>query len=437
MPHWLADIEIIGGPVPLIVWGLTLAGLVALCMRRPRVAWVTSAAIGAVVGAAAGIGAVLIANATGAFGGPLPGVVGAWAAAGLAALGFAVGSLRRARVWRKVVALLVAILALLSAGIGVNASYGIDRTLGSVFGISTLAPIGALGDPPHSSESSTDSKPLYERWKPPADMPQVGKVGLLSGDQAIPSTAGFVPRDASIYLPPAALTPNAPALPLVVMMMGQPGNPDPSFIQHAMDDLAAKHQGLAPIVIVADQIGNPQQDPLCVDSPKYGGVATYFNSDIVNYAKTKLNIIQDPAYWTIAGYSNGGACAYTWGTQHPDIWGNIVSISGEKFPGSENPARAVADVYAGDEAAYNANKPETWMQQNAGKFAGHVAAFTVGENDATYLPVARESEALAKQAGFATNLYVVPGAGHVQDALAGGLPEAFGLLYPHLGLAAK
>lgn len=436
MPKWLAGLDIIEGPVPYVVWGLTAVGILVLLIRPPRTAWIARCLFGLFAGAAVGVGAVLVADATGAFGASLPMPVTVWAGAGIGVFGLAIASMWGAKAWRKTIAVFVAILAVLATVLGVNAHYGINRTLGSLVGVSSLDSIEGIGTPkPKPSVSPTG--PLYARWTPPTDMPAKGKVGLLSGADAIPSSAGFTPRNASIYLPPAAQVADAPALPFVLMMMGQPGNPEPDFIQTALDALAAQNKGLAPIVIVADQLGDPNQDPVCADSKKYGGVATYFNTDIVAYAKSKLNIIDDPAYWTIAGYSNGGACAFTWGTQHPDIWGNIVSISGDEFPGVEDSRGAIANVYGGDQAAFEANKPASWIQVNAGKFTGHVAVFTVGENDPWFVSGAQANAKLAESAGFTTTFYPVPGAGHVADALNGGLPKAFQTLYPRLGLSAQ
>lgn len=43
---------------------------------------------------------------------------------------------------------------------------------------------------------------------------------------------------------------------------------------------------------------------------------------------------------------------------------------------------------------------------------------------------------LLSAAGRQADSYVVPGAGHVVDALEGGLAEGFARLYPRLGLSA-
>lgn len=429
---WLLGQDVIDGPLPWTIWGLTLALVVVLAIRRPGGGWLVRLTLGVLIGALVGFALALTVIATKMLGDTLPLEIVWWVGGAFAVIGVGVVSLWRSRVWRKIVAVLLILLALVSAALGVNRAFGIDRTLGAMLGISTVEAIDDLASP-HPSASATG--PLYRTWKPPADMPAKGKVGLLTGANAIPSTAGFAPRDASIYLPPAAQVAGAPALPLVVMMMGFPGNPDPSFIQTAMDSLAAEHQGLAPIVVVVDQLGDPSQDPACADSKAYGGVATYVNRDVVAYAKSRLNIIDDPRYWTIAGYSNGGACAFTYASAHPEIWGNLVSISGDEFPGVEIPDEVLRTVFGGDKAAFEANKPASLLQRNASRFAGHVAVFTVGGNDPGFIPGAERNAALAKAAGFTTTFYTVPGAGHVADALNGGLPAAFGVLYPVLGLS--
>ena len=433
MPLWLLSANVIDGPLPYGVWTLTVAGVIVLLIRGPGGGWWLRALVGMLAGALLGVLVVYVVDSTGAFGAALPPTTAWWIAGGLASIGLAVASLWKSELWRKIVAIAVILLSVISIVLGVNAAFGIDKTIGDMLGISTEEAIGDLGGP---QPSASPTGPVYVNWTPPADMPQQGKTGLLTGANAIPSSAGFRPRDASIYLPPAAQVKDGPALPVVVMMMGMPGNPDPAFIASAMDQLATKNKGLAPIVIVADQLGDPSQDPVCSDSKKYGGVETYFNKDIVAYAKSKLNVLQDPKYWTIAGYSNGGACAFTWAAKYPEIWGNLVDISGDEWPGVENEQAAVRDGFGGDAAAFNAAKPAAVLGKNSGKYADHVAVFTVGGNDPGFLPGAERNSKLASAAGFATTYYVVPGAGHVADALQGGLPYAFDILYPHLGLSA-
>lgn len=430
---WLLRLNVIDGPLPLTVWALTLVAIVVLLIRRPTPAWLWRIVIAVAVGVALGVGLVAFANITHLFGPALPYACWFWVPGGFAAILFGIVSLWERGVWRKIVAVLAVILSLLSTTLGVNAAFGINTTVGSMLGISADDKIDVL---PKPAPTETTNGPLYKSWTPPADMPRTGETAVLSGAHAISSSGGFKPRDAILYLPPAARTKNPPRLPLIVMMMGYPGDPDATFIAKALDDLAARNKGLAPIVIVADQLGVDKADPICANTAKYGDVPTYFNTDIPAYVTKNLNVSLDHKDWTIMGYSNGGACAFTWATHHPDIWGNIVAISPDEYPGVEWRDEAIKTLLGGDEAKFNALKAEAGIAENKGKFDGHLAVFTVGGNDPGYIPGTQRNAKLAEDAGFATTFHEVPGAGHVADALNGGIPFAMDLLYKHLGLSA-
>lgn len=422
------QLPVIDGPFPWAVYAISIALALILLIRPVTPRWLLTAVIGIGAGGILGVAAFLGANALNAFGDQLPLAVGVWVAAALAGVGLAVVSLWSTPVWRKIVALFAIIWFLVTAMIGVNAFYGLNPTLGSIFGISAADPI----DIPTPGPTTTDAGPLYQTWTPPDGMPTTGQ----QGTQVIPATeSGFDARPAGIYLPPAALVQNAPALPLVILMMGYPGNPDQSYIAAVLDEFAAKNDGLAPIVVVADQIGNGG-DPACADSAAFGNAETYIKTDVVNWAKENLHVIQDPKYWVIAGYSNGGGCAIKYGAQEPDVFKNILDISGEEFPGSEDVDSVVAQIYGGDTAAFEASKPVNILAADAGQYEGVTAVFTVGENDPGFIPAAAAVSNAAIAAGMAVTLYTVPGAGHVVDALNGGLQEGFTVLYPVLGLSA-
>ena len=188
-------------------------------------------------------------------------------------------------------------------------------------------------------------------------------------------------------------------------------------------------------MVVADQIGTGG-DPACADSTAFGSAETYIKTDVVNWAKQNLHIIDDPKYWVIAGYSNGGGCAIKYGAEEPDVFKNILDISGEEFPGSEDPDDVIAQIYGGDEAAFEAAKPINIMAANTGQYEGVTAVFTAGGNDPGYIQNAQDVSNAAQAAGMTAVNYVVPGAGHVVDALNGGLQEGFEVLYPVLGLSA-
>lgn len=400
-----------------------------LLFLRPTGRWTVKAISAIAVGAVVGVViSWLVTDVFDVFGIDFNRTTVFWFAALLGSVALAGLNFRHSARWRKAVAATSIPVFTVVAGLGINAEFGLNRTLGSLMGISTAKDIELAK--PANSDSPASKGPLWERWTPPADMPAVG----LQGKKAIPAQAsGFVARDAGIYLPPAARVANPPQLPLLVMLMGQPGNPDPADIGLVLDKYAAANKGLAPIVIVADQIGPGQDDTLCVDSSKFGNVESYIMKDVVNYAKANLAILKEPKYWTVAGYSNGGQCAISLGAKYPEVFGNILDISGEEYPGQEDPAGSLAGVFHGDKTAYDAQMPTNIMSKK--HYPDTTAIFTVGANDHTYVRAAKAVFEAATKAGMKSTLYEVPNAGHVEDALSGGLNKGFEVLYPRLGLS--
>jgi poly(3-hydroxybutyrate) depolymerase len=427
-------IQIIGGIVPVIVDLLAGLAVLFLVIRRPTRRRVVVAVIGAVSGAVFAVIVVWILDATNALSVPLGTAASAWSIAGLSAIGLAIASFWTSRGWRVVGIAGSIVLVVIAATIGVDTDFGLDPTVGTLAGISTaktiVLPEVKAAPTPTETPKLLAGGALWANWRPSGPMPVVGAVSQVD----IPNTvSGFNARPAGLYLPPAALAPNAPALPLVIMMMGQPGNPDPDFQETALDPLQARHNGLAPIVLVADQIGNPATDPLCLDTPQHGNAETYITQDVVNWARTHLHVLADPAHWTIAGYSNGGECALYFGSKYPTIWGNVLDISGEKYPGSQNPSGTLATIFHGDAAAYQATWPATILSKNV--YPDTVGIFTVSSNDSGYLPAARAVSAAAQAAGWTVTYFEVPNGGHVLGALNGGLEEGYSVLYPRLGLS--
>lgn len=416
------DAVVYGGAAVALVFAVIL-----MLRRGKRRALTALAAV--VAGAALGFVAIwLIVDVWDLLPIPITTKMKCWAIALLAGLALVAVNFRGSPRWRKVVAIIAIPVFVAVAGLGVNAEIGLNRTLGSLMGISTIPPIDL---PPVAEPDTTDQNvPLWESWKPPADMPATGVQGITD----IPNTkSGFIARPAGIYLPPAALVSNPPRLPFVLMLMGQPGNPEPKVIAEVLEKFAAVNNGLAPIVVVADQVGPEQNDTLCVDSKKFGKVETYLMKDVVDYARAKLGILEDREYWTIAGYSNGGQCAISLGAKHPDIFGNVLDISGEEYPGAENSAKNLAQVFNGNQAAYDAEKPINIMATR--QYTDMTAIFTAGSDDAPYVATAKKVAAAAAAAGMDVHYFEVPNGGHTFAALSGGLQLGFEVLYPRLGLS--
>jgi enterochelin esterase-like enzyme len=218
------------------------------------------------------------------------------------------------------------------------------------------------------------------------------------------------------------------------MMMGQPGGPDSSVrYLPSLNQFAAAHHGLGPIVLTIDQIGSPAKNPLCIDSSA-GKVHTYVMTDVVNYVNSALHVAPGRLNWAVGGYSNGGECALSFGAKHPDVFGSIVDISGEISPSLGSVATTIRLGFGGNAAAYTAELPLTIMKAN--HYNDTLAVFTDGSTDHYYGPQGATAEAAAKAAGMTTARFVGQGIGHRADAILYGLPTALPLLYQRWGLAA-
>jgi len=431
----ILNVRITDGVVPILSYTLAVAAVLFLLARRARRGWIIAAAIGAGAGAGVAVIVLLVTAAASTFGVQLSQVTAIWGIAVFSAVGLAVSGFF-SRGWMRKTGTAASIVILIFAGIiGINGDFGLNNTAGEFVGVSTERTVTMPVTTPKPTATPTTAPlvaggALWANWRPPAGMPAAGTTEQV----IIPNTiSGFKARPAGLYLPPAALVANPPALPLVIMMMGQPGNPDPSFTVPVLDRFAARHNGLAPIVLVADQIGNPAIDPLCLDTKMFGNSQTYLAKDVVGWARTHLHVLQDAAHWTIAGYSNGGECALQLGVTYPQIWGNVLDISGEMYPGADKPAHTLATAFGGNVAAYQATWPLGILAN--GTYPDTVAIFTVGSNDGKYRKEAIAVNAAATAAKWKTTYFEVLNGGHVRVALDGGLQEGYAVLYPRLGLS--
>lgn len=431
---WLWDLDVIDGPLVWVLYALSAAGVLYLFIRRRGPLWYLSAVIAILLGALIAVATVwLLFDVLDLFGGPLLVAAMPWLLGTFAAIALAILTICWRVTWKRRVLAIVCILVFAATGaIGVNGAFGLQTTLGAMFHVGSGKPVDLVHPP--STPTPDPSLPLYETWKPPADMPKTGRSGPLPADQQVPNTAsGFPARPAQIYYPPAALVQDPPPLPFVLMMMGQPGDPEAKWIGGALDAIAAEHDGLAPIVLVVDQLSDPTKDPLCIDG-KLGKVETYITQDVVPWVTKNLHVLQGRDFWTVAGYSSGGGCALYYGAKYPQNFGNIISVSGEEYQGSDVAAANLASMFDGDQAAYDAIKPTTIMSSQ--KYPDTCAFFSAGTADPVYLDAMQRNAKATESAGMVTRTFEVQGGDHGVSSLTGGLDQTLRALYPRLGLQA-
>ncbi|MFJ9951058.1 alpha/beta hydrolase [Kitasatospora sp. NPDC091207] len=271
--------------------------------------------------------------------------------------------------------------------------------------------------------SPPPGKALADVWQAPAGLPAKGTVSSAP----IPGTkSGFDARDAYIYLPPAYQASPRPLLPVLVLLAGQPGSPSDwvtsGGLQQRMDAFAADHQGLAPIVVMADQIATSMGNTLCMDS-RIAKAQTYLAEDVPDWIHTHLQTATGRTSLAIGGMSLGGTCSLQLAVNAPQVYGAFLDISGQAEPDLGGHSETVGKAFGGDEAAFAAVNPAHLMATRS--YPDTAGVFAVGAGDAAFRPQQEAMYAAARQAGMKVEFQPIPG-GHswwvFRDALEQNLP---------------
>ncbi len=411
--------------VPIVMNVLAVIALIALLASRRWRRWLPIAAV--VIVAGAGFGFVLawiLGDLLDLFGVDLSFLTRVWFAVAVAGLSLGIARIVFSRRRGIIVGVAAGLVIVLAGGLGINVDLGEFVTVRDVFALADIAPLRAL---PHSTPVAIAD------WNAPAGMPKKGLIGSIR----IPGTTShFNARLALIYLPPAALVAHPARLPVLILMSGEPGGPSQLFASGGMtgvlDSYARAHAGLTPIIVVADQLGAVDHNPMCVDS-KLGNAATYMMVDVPRWVRHNLIVLQDRANWGIGGFSEGGTCAVQFGAAHPELFGSIVDISGQIAPTIGTKSATIAAGFGGSVTKYNAALPATILKAHA-PYADVLALFNYGELDARYAPQVRQSEADARAAGMQTKTFVSPGTAHDWHTVEYSLSKSIGYMSQHWGL---
>ena len=302
------ELSLVRGIVPRTVFGLTAIAAIILIIglalskskKRGRLHPLIVSLIAAVLAGAAGLlVAWLVSDVFMVFGVSLGWPVIFTIAGGIAGVGFVIAAAVTMRGARRVLAIVLVPLVLLSTALGVDSIYGEYQTIGTLVGYTPYASLGSI-EVHKAAMSVSDWRSKAQKGSLPS-MPSQGKV--LTVD--IPNAkSNFTARKAMIYLPPAALSDRPPALPVMELLAGQPGSPsrliDAGNIAATMNAYAAKHDGLAPIVLVPDQNGEATHNSLCADTTQ-GNAETYLTTDVVNWAKKMLPVAKSARMWAMVG----------------------------------------------------------------------------------------------------------------------------------------
>jgi hypothetical protein len=336
-------------------------------------------------------------------------------------------------------------------------------TLTGAAGADLLA--GAL--PQAAWRPAPEGQPLISSWRPPAGMPSAGVVSTVHIAGTI---SHFRARPARLYLPPAARTAHPPRLPVLLLLPGRPGSPPlpvapnpgspgspgtpalpgapgPSGstgpgpagpdgpgawvdagLAGVLDSFAGTHQGLAPVVVVADPFGADWGNPLCADS-RLGNAATYLTRDVPAWAIGHLPVRPGP--WAVGGYAAGGTCAVQLALRDPERFRSFLDLAGQDQPTLGSLALTVDRAFGGDAAAYARIDPASIVTRyQFPQLSGFLAA---GREDVPYNAQTRTMWAICQRGGIPTQFYPVRGA-HDWTAWLDGLHLSLDWLATRLGI---
>ncbi|WP_051837187.1 alpha/beta hydrolase [Streptomyces sp. NRRL WC-3742] len=412
------------GPIPQAVQAVGWAALILLALRRDRSWW--RFGLPAALATAAGLSLLLgylVDDWWHPFPEGTPRYVTWWVATALLGLCLAAYRMRRSTWPRRVLGLGLGSLVLLMAASEVN--IGFDMYPNGRVMLAPWLDRTAMLSTTKSAETATapPDKVLEEVWTPPPGLPAKGTVSQAH----IPGTkSGFHGRNAYIYLPPAYQASPRPLLPVLVLITGQPGAPDEWVHQGQVDELmdafAAKHGGLAPIVVMPDQLGATWNNSLCMDS-KIAKMQTYLAEDVPNWAQKNLQTATGRRSWAIGGASMGGTCALQLGVNAPEVYGTVLDISGQEEPTLGTRAETVKAAFGGDTAKFDAIDPLQVMARR--QFPDTAIAVVVGEGDGIFRPQQEKVYKAVQGAGMKATFATAPG-GHgwmvFRPAIADQLP---------------
>jgi S-formylglutathione hydrolase FrmB len=329
--------------------------------------------------------------------------------------GLVVAGWRRGNWTRRISGLIAILLAVVSAGSAVNATFDYYPTFNRLFGQSA-----------NNFLDNSQLKAMRDEAVKTGKLPDHGATLAVT----IPGKGlNYTPRQAYVWLPPAWFGRNAPKLPVIELLHGTPGAPDnwtgSSNADGTSRAFALQHNGEAPILVMPDVNGTWGGDTECVNSSMYGDVETYLTQTVPQFMHKNFDTSTATDSMAVAGLSEGGLCATTLALTNPKEYVAFGNYSGDVSPTYQydNTQQTIHDLFGGSQAKYNAANPPYLLAHNT--YSGISGWFEAGAQDATGIQAAHTLQGLAAKAGIDTCIATPPG-GHDfalwQQAYADSLP---------------
>ena len=224
-------------------------------------------------------------------------------------------------------------------------------------------------------------------------------------------TSHFVTTTGWVYLPPAWFGPHRSQLPVIELIGGTPTSSAEWLrgvrVDRFSDDFAARHQGMAAVLVMIDDNGGLTADTECVDRP--GSMAeTYALVDVRRTMVNRFKVTANPRRWGIAGVSEGGMCALNIGLRHPHEFTVIGNFSGEPRPSLGSTSNTLNVLFGGSRAKRAAYEPNHYLKKF--RYPDKHVMFVVGTEDAGRRSIINQA-VLARRSGMHVAFRLVKG-GH-------------------------
>ncbi len=428
----MLDAPIATGVLPLAALLVGIIVFLLLLVGRTRKWWLRSVPLALATAALVTAALTLFADHVWhPFADPIPPTAVWWSGLMIAGLGLAV---LRPKPWlNRAAAVALAVLVGWCGVVQVNAELGAYATIRAVLGAPEAAQVQVaqafVVNPEFARPAG--SQPLIDSWVPPAGLPANGQV-ITSPIPGVVS--GFSAGDAWIYLPPAYQTTPRAVLPVLVLLSGQPGEPrqwfDGGQLAQTMDEFAAAHHGLAPVVIVPDWLGSGD-NPMCVDSAAVGRDFSYLTVDVRTVILSNLNVDTDPMKWAVGGLSAGATCAVELAVLAPELFPTFLAFSSQSQPTIGDLQDTIDRFFDSNQSAYAAINPLAILK--ARQFPNSAGVLVAGISDSEYGPQTKAVYAATKAAAMNVQYIELPG-GHDFPLWSAALEASIPWLSSRLGL---
>ena len=314
--------------------------------RRWRLLWLPAAAA---VGAGVAAWAHWYITAGGLADDPAPHLLWWWiASSGAAAMILTLGW-PGAAWWRRAASLLAVPLCLLSTALVLNLWVGYFPTVQTAWNQLTAGPL------PDQTDLATVNAMAATGIRP-----QHGSLVPVT----IPDDAShFKHRGELVYLPPAWFESSPPPQLPTVMMIGGEFNTPADWARagnavKTIDELAAAHDGNAPVFVFVDSGGAFNNDTECVNGTR-GNAADHLTKDVVPFLSATYGVSTDRRNWGIVGWSMGGTCAVDLAAMHPDLFSAFEDIAGDIAPNAGTRTQTIQRLFGGNASRYADFDPMT------------------------------------------------------------------------------